>query len=243
VKTIRIYQAGDYQPGSAIKLSEEAGQHVGVVLRMQPGEKLTLFPGDNREFDAVITSVNKKKVVVEIVSEAEISRESPLSIDLAQGISKGDRMELVVQKAVELGVHSITPVISSRCVIKLDKQRIEKKRAQWQSIAIAACEQSGRNLIPVIHPVFTFEAYLTNSQHRFKFILEPGAEKKWRNYPLDSGHAVSLLIGPEGGFSTEEILQARQAGFADLSLGPRVLRTETAAITAISVLQAAYGDL
>ncbi|QBR85127.1 16S rRNA (uracil(1498)-N(3))-methyltransferase [Legionella israelensis] len=242
MKNIRIYQAGDYQPGSLIQLTESAGQHVGVVLRMLPGEKITLFSGNNLEFDAVISAVHKKKVSVEILSVAEVNRESPLAIHLAQAMSKGERMEWVVQKAVELGVSSIQPLVTRRCVVKLDQQRAAKKIAQWQAIAVAACEQSGRNQLPLIHPILSFEEYLAQNQDVDKLILHPQTEKSWRHYSFNFDE-LSLLIGPEGGFSQDEVRQAFAAGFMPLSLGPRVLRTETAAIAAISILQAAGGDL
>lgn len=242
MRTVRIYQAGDYPPGTLFDLTPEAGQHVGVVLRMVAGDQLTLFSGDNREYEARITFVQKKKVRVEILSCVEANKESPLRIDLAQAVSKGERMEFVVQKAVELGVHSITPVISSRCVVKLDKDRMEKKRLQWQAIAIAACEQSGRNQVPVIHPFIDLDDYLTNTDQAYKLTLDPGSDKTWRDYSLTADDCA-LLIGPEGGFTAEEVKKASHAGFATLALGPRVLRTETAAIAAISLLQAVGGDL
>lgn len=242
LREIRIYQAGDYQPDQLLELSPEAGQHIGLVLRMQPGEPITLFRGDNREFAATIKQVKKKQVLVAIESVKEVSRESPLAIHLGQAISKGDRMELVMQKTVELGVASITPLITQRCVVKLDQDRMGKKLQQWQSIVIAACEQSGRNTIPVVNQPMTLARYLQELSSPLKFILQPGCSKTWRDYSLPSDK-ISLLIGPEGGLTDEEINCACQHEFLPLSLGPRILRTETAAITALSVLQAVGGDL
>ncbi|WP_289781837.1 16S rRNA (uracil(1498)-N(3))-methyltransferase [Legionella lytica] len=242
MRTVRIYQPGDYQCGQLLELSPEASQHVGVVLRMQAGEFLTLFCGDNREFAATIHTVKKKQVIVTIDSMTEVSKESPLRIHLAQAISKGERMELVMQKAVELGVSSITPIITERCVVKLDKERMAKKLHQWQSIVIAACEQSGRNMVPQVHQPLSFAQYLQEVQAELKLILHPGTDKTWRDYSLSNVN-ISLLIGPEGGLSDDEMTTACTQGFQPLSLGPRILRTETAAITVLSVLQAVGGDL
>ncbi len=242
MREIRIYQAGSYSKGESLTLTPQAAHHVTTVLRMQVGQKLSLFCGDNREFHASIEVVDKKKVVVSIVAETFVSRESPRELHLAQAISKGERMEWVMQKAVELGVHSIRPLISLRSSLKLDAERLEKKMAQWKAIAIAACEQCGRNQLPFILPLLTVEDYLKNKQNALKLILYPQANKTWRDYNFDLP-AINLMIGPEGGFSDEEIQSALAADFSPLSLGPRILRTETAAITAISVLQAVSGDL
>jgi 16S rRNA (uracil1498-N3)-methyltransferase len=242
MRAVRIYQPGEYHTGQFLELSPEASQHVGVVLRMQVGEHLTLFCGDDREFDATIKAVKKKQVTVVIGSIKDVSRESPLAIHLAQAISKGERMEFVMQKAVELGVASITPIITERCVVKLDKERMTKKLHQWQAIVIAACEQSGRNIVPVVHPSTILERYVEEAQTQLKFILHPGEDKNWRDYMIGPS-AITLLIGPEGGLSDNEAQFARKHGFQPLSLGPRILRTETAAITALSMLQAVGGDL
>lgn len=242
MREIRIYQPGDYVPDQELELSAAAGQHVGVVLRMQAGEKITLFRGDNCEFEAVIVSVQKRKVMVTVLNQRLVSRESPRSIHLAQAISKGERMEIVIQKAVELGVSSITPLISERSVVRLDEERMGKKLAQWQAIAIAACEQCGRNQIPKIAPVLHLQDYLQRHSSALKFVLHPEMGKSWRDYQFLTDE-LALLIGPEGGFSTQEIKQILTYNFNPLSLGPRILRTETAAIAAVSVLQAICGDL
>lgn len=242
MREIRIYQPGNYQPGQPLELSPAAGQHVAIVLRMQVGDPITLFSGDNREFLATISTVKKKQVTVTIESEQSVNKESPLQIHLGQAISKGDRMELVMQKAVELGVSSITPLLTERCAVKLDKERLAKKLQQWQAIAIAACEQSGRNTVPVVHEADTFEHYVKEITARSKFIIHPVGDKTWRDYSMQ-GDDLALIIGPEGGLSDAEVAFAIAHEFLPLSLGPRILRTETAAITALSVLQAVYGDL
>lgn len=223
-------------------LTPEAGQHVGVVLRMQPGESLILFNGANQEFAASITEVHKKRVTVQIESARNLSRESPRRLHLKQAIAKGDRMEWIVQKAVELGAASIQPLLTERCAVKLDKERLQKKCAQWEAIAIAACEQCGRNQIPALLEPLAFHDYLLKSQAALKFILHPEGQKRWRDYALDA-EAIDVLIGPEGGFSPAEFESARQTGFHPLCLGPRVLRTETAGIAVLALLQAVAGDL
>lgn len=242
LREVRIYQAGDYQTGQLIELSPDAGQHVAVVLRMQPGARLVLFPGNNNEYEAVIQSVKKKQVLVAIGSCKEISRESPLQIHLAQAISKGDRMEIVMQKAVELGVACITPIISERCQVKLDHDRMLKKIHQWQQIVIGACEQSGRNIVPEVKQPVYLEPFLKQYRPTLGLVLHPKENKTWRDYDF-TGADIALLIGPEGGLSDAEVKLAGEHGYLPLSLGPRVLRTETAALSALTVLQAVAGDL
>ena len=242
MRTIRIYQPGHYAVGDLIELSETASQHVGVVLRMQPDDKLTLFCGDNREFSATITRAHKKKVMVTITAVQQVNRESPRGIHLAQAISKGDRMEWVIQKAVELGATSITPLLTTHCVVRLDATRLAKKQAQWQAIAIAACEQSGRNQLPMVHPACSLNDYLQACDATIKLVLDPYVAKTWRDYTFATSD-IALLIGPEGGLSDDEVSLAQAQGFHSLCLGPRVLRTETAAIAALSVLQSIAGDI
>lgn len=241
-RTIRIFQPGNFELGQTIELSPEAGHHVGVVLRMQPGMPLTLFCGDNREFQAMITDVHKRKVHVNITAIETINRESPRSIHLAQAISKGDKMEWVVQKAVELGVTSLTPLITTHCSIRLDQEWLEKKQQQWQAIAVSACEQSGRNVVPIIHPVVQFDVYIKQCPSIIKLILHPKANLTWHELQTTTGD-ITLLIGPEGGLTDTEIASAEAHDFKPLALGPRILRTETAAIAALSILQAVAGDL
>lgn len=242
MREIRIYQPGDYACGQSLELSPQAVQHVAVVLRMQPGQRITLFSGDNREFDCLIEDVRKKQVVVRVTAVKDQDRESPLSIHLAQAISKGESMEWVMQKSVELGVSSITPLITDFCAVKLDKDRIAKKLHQWQHIVISACEQSGRNVIPRVQDPVYFDDYVKKAKETVKLILHPYGQKRWKDYSLQ-GKDLSLVIGPEGGLSEEEVKFACQHDFLPLSLGPRILRAETATIAALSVLQALNGDL
>ena len=242
MREIRIYQPGLYQQDKIMELSPEASHHVAVVLRKQPGAELTLFNGENWECGALITVVKKKQVLVSLTHPQEINKESPLAIHLGQAISKGDRMELVMQKAVELGVASITPLWTQRSVVKLEQERLVKKIQQWQAIAISACEQSGRNTVPKINQPLTLEQYLLQQQASLKLILHTEGNKTWRHYAINQA-SIALIIGPEGGLTDEEVTLACQMGYFPLSLGPRILRTETAAISALSILQAVGGDL
>jgi len=235
----RIYQVGHWQSQQSVELTPEAANHVGRVLRMRAGESLTLFNGDGLEYACQIESVEKRRVIVNVLNCQPIDRESPLKIHLYQALSKGERMEMVMQKAVELGVHAITPMLTARSVVRLDSARLEKKLMQWQKIIIGACEQCGRNTLPQLNPVIAFSEAL-DSKLPLKLILSPHDGERLA-IPLECS-SVALYIGPEGGFSDEEVSLAHQKSVDSWLLGPRILRTETAALTAISLLQYAGGD-
>ncbi|UOE78667.1 16S rRNA (uracil(1498)-N(3))-methyltransferase [Vibrio splendidus] len=232
----RIHQLG------LLALDEDAAGHVGRVLRMKEGQDVLLFDGSGAEFPATIAEVSKKNVTVNVTERIERSSESPLDLHLGQVISRGDKMEFTIQKSVELGVNTITPLISERCGVKLDTKRFEKKLAQWQKIAIAACEQSGRNTVPVIRPIMQLEEWCSEPSEALKLNLHPRAKYSINTLP-EPISKVRLLIGPEGGLSAEEIGMTEQYKFEETLLGPRVLRTETAALTAITALQVRFGDL
>ena len=232
----RIHQLG------SLALGEDAAGHVGRVLRMKEGQEVLLFDGSGAEFPATIAEVSKKNVTVNVSERIERSSESPLDLHLGQVISRGDKMEFTIQKSVELGVNTITPLISERCGVKLDTKRFEKKLAQWQKIAIAACEQCGRNTVPVIRPIMQLEEWCSETSEALKLNLHPRAKYSINTLP-EPISKVRLLIGPEGGLSAEEISMTEQYKFEETLLGPRVLRTETAALTAITALQVRFGDL
>ncbi len=222
-------------------LCEDAANHAGKVLRMQAGEALELFNGDGNNYAAVIIEVGKKQLVVDIQSSSENPIESPLKLHLGQGISRGDRMDFAIQKAVELGVSEITPLFTERCGVKLDADRLEKKREQWQKIVISACEQSGRSVVPPVHMPVTLEKWLGQADNCLKLTLDPWTSATIKQ--LSPTDRLRLVIGPEGGFSDREVAATTLAGFQPVRLGPRVLRTETAALTAIAALQLQLGDL
>jgi 16S rRNA (uracil1498-N3)-methyltransferase len=238
----RLYHPETIQSLGTLALSDDAAGHIGRVLRMKEGQEVLLFDGSGHEFPATITSVGKKNVDVEIREKIAVSIESPLDLHLGQVISRGDKMEFTIQKSVELGVNTITPLISERCGVKLDAKRFEKKLQQWQKIAISACEQCGRNTIPVIRPIMSLEEWCAERSDALKLNLHPRAKYSINTLP-EPVKKVRLLIGPEGGLSAQEIEMTEQYQFEETLLGPRVLRTETAALTAITALQVRFGDL
>lgn len=239
----RIYHPFPLQNLSRCCLSDDAVNHVGRVLRMKAGEQLELFDGSNHIFQAIITQVGKKVVEVDILDSQLDNRESHLSIHLGQVISRGERMEFTIQKSVELGVNVITPLWSERCGVKLDGERMDKKLQQWQKIAIAACEQCGRNVVPEIRPLMKLQQWCAEQDNSLKLNLHPRATHTIRTIPLQPNQGVRLLIGSEGGLSPQEISQTQAQGFIDVLLGKRVLRTETAGMAAITALQVCFGDL
>lgn len=242
MRNTRIYQPGLYQTGDDLFLSDQAAHHMGTVLRKKIGEHLTLFKGDNIEWDAQIISIQKKKVEVNIKESTFISRESPLQIHLAQAMSKGDKLDWILQKSVELGAHAFTPLRSAHAhPLKTDPQFLKKKQIHWEDIAISAVEQCGRNQLPLIHPPCHFETYLSTVNTKHRWILTPNTPYTFRNYALPQ-ESITLLIGPEGGWSQQELDLAEKAGFLPLTLGPRILRTETAPLAALSLLQGISGD-
>ncbi|MGU3524881.1 16S rRNA (uracil(1498)-N(3))-methyltransferase [Enterobacteriaceae bacterium C23F] len=238
----RIYHPEFITAGSQIALSEEAANHVGRVLRMGAGQAIQLFDGSNQVFEAEIIQADKKSVRVNVLNAEADNRESPLHIHLGQVMSRGEKMEFTIQKSIELGVSLITPLFSERCGVKLDAERLNKKLAQWQKIAIAACEQSGRNVIPEIRPAMDLEAWCAEEESGLKLNLHPRASASINTLPQPV-ERVRLLIGPEGGLSADEIAMTARYAFTDILLGPRVLRTETTALTAITALQVRFGDL
>ncbi|WP_233114780.1 16S rRNA (uracil(1498)-N(3))-methyltransferase [Aggregatibacter actinomycetemcomitans] len=239
----RIYHPIPLNQHTTCALSEDGANHVGRVLRMRAGDQLELFDGSNHIYQAVITAVAKKSVEVDILSRQFDDRESPLAIHLGQVISRGERMEFTIQKSVELGVNVITPLWSERCGVKLDGERMDKKIQQWQKIAIVACEQCGRNKIPEIRPLMKLQQWCAEPNDALKLNLHPRARYSIRTLPEIPAAGVRLLIGSEGGLSPQEIAQTEQQGFVDVLLGKRVLRTETAAMAAITALQVCFGDL
>lgn len=238
----RIYHPDVLSVDSQVTLTDDASNHLINVLRAKVDQPIVLFNGDGNEYGAHLSKITKRKSIATIDSKLSISIESPLNIHLGQGISRGDRMEWVIQKSVELGVSEITPLITERCGVKLNQQRWLKKHEQWQKLIISACEQCGRNVLPTLHQPTVLSEWIQQSTNQIRLTLHPRAEQAFRHVSMPASGA-RLLIGPEGGFSEQEIYQTEQNGFHCIQLGPRVLRTETAAISAISALQAIHGDL
>lgn len=238
----RIYQNQTLAVNETITLDDNALGHTIRVLRLSNGDAITLFNGDGNDYQAELCGVTKKIAQARIISFIERRSESPLNIHLGQGISRGDRMEFTLQKSVELGVNTITPLFTERCGVKLNKERLAKKIEQWQKVVISACEQSGRSTIPEVKDPILLDEWLEQPTEALKLNLHPKAEHSIMSLPSEN-QRVRLLIGPEGGLSDDEIAKANNANFIDVLLGPRVLRTETAALTAITALQCRYGDL
>ncbi|MER2491907.1 16S rRNA (uracil(1498)-N(3))-methyltransferase [Catenovulum sediminis] len=242
MRLTRIFQPEELIVNSELELSSDAANHVGRVLRLQNGHPIVLFNGNGFDYECEIIQVERKSVRVKIKEKNSVNNESQLKIHLAQVISRGDKMDFTLQKAVELGVHEISPLISERCGVKLNAERMQKKTEQWQKIVQSACEQCGRAFVPKVNPVIQLEELLNTSFSGVRLNLHPQA--KFGIGGLDKKtQQVQLLIGPEGGLSDEEIEKARQANFTDILMGPRVLRTETAGLAAISMLQCILGDL
>lgn len=238
----RIYQPHPLAVNQQPNLDEDGAAHIGKVLRMGSGEHISLFNGDGNDYLAEIVDAGKKSVTVKVLSCEANPSESPLNLHLGQVISRGDRMEFTIQKSVELGVNTITPLFSDRCGVKLNGERLEKKIQQWQKIVISACEQSGRSQVPIVRPAMELQEWCSEPTSALKLNLHPRAAHGING--LDLSHTrVRLLIGPEGGLSAEEIAMTETYQFTDVLLGPRVLRTETASLTAITALQLRFGDL
>ena len=237
----RIFTKRDLTEGLQLQLEEGPSRHLAGALRLQAEAEITLFNGEGGEYRSRIGSVDRKHVSVEVLEHRGLERESPLRIELGIAISRGERMDWVVQKATELGVATISPLTSERTEVKLKTERAEKKYGHWQNIAISACEQCGRNGLPRINSLQTLAVWTTELAATHKFVLHHRGSVA-RELP-GSANDVALLIGPEGGLSAAEIELAEQRGFIPLTLGPRVLRTETAPLAALAILQHRYGDL
>ncbi len=239
----RIYQNVPLAIHEKLLLDKTASHHLSVVLRIKVGEVITVFNGQGGEFEAKITNILKKNVEVTILGFHSVDVESPLVIHLAQGISRGEKMDFTIQKAVELGVKKIFPLFTERSNVKLDKERSEKRLEHWQSVIVSACEQSGRNIIPEVSPIKTLDQALPHFEQTWRFILSPHSGETLKNIPIQKQDNILLFIGPEGGASENEMLKVMEHGFQPINLGPRILRTETAGLAAISALQALYGDM
>lgn len=241
MRSTRIYTPQALTLDATIELEQQASQHLAKVLRAQTGDEILLFNGEGGEYQARISGITKQAVAVELHSFVDSDKESPLSIHLGICISKGDRMDFVMQKATELGVSQITPLFGDRSQIKRNKQVLAKKLRHWQQVVVSACEQSGRNFVPKVDDVENSIDWFQACNSQAKLILDPFCVSNAKtDQQIDS---VALAIGPEGGFSDIEISQAKACDFDGLKLGPRILRTETAPIAAITLCQTKWGDI
>jgi len=240
----RIYLDHPLHPGSEVLLPEQAGEHVARVLRLERGHPLILFNGDGCEYDATLAALAKRAATAEVVGVREVDRESPLHLTLAQGIARGEKMDWILQKATELGVSRIVPVVTQRTEVKLDEDRAERRVAHWRSVIAGASEQCGRTRLPDIEMPQRLDRWLGTlaADDASRFALLPEGRVSLNRLDISTQSAM-LCVGPEGGFSDNDVAVLTHAGFAGLRLGPRILRTETAGIAAIAALQAIAGDL
>jgi 16S rRNA (uracil1498-N3)-methyltransferase len=253
MRLTRVFVDGELRPGNIVELERNTASHLAKVLRARSGDELVLFNGDGREFPASIESVRGSRVSASINAARSVDRESPLKVTLIQCVPRGDRMDFVVQKATELGVERIVPVLSQRSVVRLDAAQAASKQAHWRAVAVSACEQCGRNRLPAVEAPQPLLNYLgamapRPASHALRLILEPedAAAGSVRAIDVAAGRAVThaeIAIGPEGGFAPEELDAFQLSAFSVLGLGPRVLRTETAAIAAVVMLQTRFGDM
>ena len=241
MRITRVYAPAPLATGRSVALTPSGATHLAKVLRVRVGDAVNIFDGAGNEFGAIIETLGKS-VGVRVGERASGAAESPLNITLIQGISRGERMDWVVQKATELGVSTIVPVITARSVVKIDRQQAAKKHEHWRQIMIGACEQCGRNVLPALAQPLTLSQQLSapaNAARRY--LLDPLGLQSFSGQ--STAQSVELLIGPEGGLDDAEIAAAKLAGFVGVKMGPRVLRTETAAVAALTLLQGMWGDL
>jgi len=239
----RFYCSSPLVAGERIRLPADVFHHAIRVRRLRAGSELVLFGGNGSEALARLLAVGRDMAEAEIIAVAAVDRESPLAITLLQGISAGDRMDYTLQKAVELGIDAIVPVVAERSIVRLSAERAEKRIAHWQQVVISACEQCGRNVIPSVAPAVPLADALAKhpSATATRYVLSVADGKRLRELPVPTG-PIALLAGPEGGLTDAEEASSVSAGFVRLSLGPRVLRTETAAVAALAAMQAMWGN-
>jgi len=224
-----------------VTLTEAGSRHV-QALRLGPGDAVTLFCGDGAECAAEIVDIHRRGAVVRLTVCAARDRESPLHVTLAQGVCAGDRMDWVIQKAAELGVAAVQPLVTERSVVRLDAERRERRRLHWQNVAVAACEQCGRNRIPEVAPALALDQFLAAPAGTARrILLMPDAPLRLADLP--AAVAAVVAVGPEGGFSPAERALLQEHAFVPVRLGPRILRTETAPLVALALLQSLWGDL
>ena len=240
MRSYRVYSSLPLTVDEQCDLDERASHHLARVLRVKTGDRLSVFNGDGKNYKGAIVSATKQQVSVLIDSIEQADTESSLNTCLALGVSKGDRFEWAIKKATELGVTSIVPILSQRVDARLSPERWQKKQEHWQQIVISACEQSGRAVVPSVQEPTTLFQWLSDVEADCKLVLDPEATSNAMN---DQPASIALLIGPEGGLAASELALASENGFSAMQLGPRVLRTETAPLVALSVLGARWGDI
>ena len=242
-QTPRFFVDAALRAGAGCQLAEDTAHHAVHVLRLQAGDAVTLFNGRGGEYPGRISSIQRLKISIDVLEHRAIERESPLHVVLIQGVSSGERMEFTLRKAVELGVAEIRPVLAAGSVARPKGERAAARQGHWQKIAIAACKQCGRNRIPAVHPLVNASDYRAPAGNgALKMLLSPRSELSFSKFIQKKGESFILAAGPEAGFDAKEEEAFLGAGFVPVKLGPRVLRTETAALAALAALNALQGD-
>ena len=239
----RFYHSENLELKLVVELGAQTHIHATKVLRLKVGDQFALFNGDGFDYVVKVIEISKHKTSVEIINKYEVNRESPLKITLAQGIAAGDKMDWIIQKTVELGIESIQPLFTERSIVKLDRERADKKLEHWRTVAISACEQTGRAIIPEILSPLPLSQWLSAQQKKnnLKLILTPSKAQNINQLEKPSS-SIDFMVGPEGGFSDKEMALALNSAFIPINFGQRILRTETASIVALSIMQNLWGD-
>lgn len=239
----RVYVDAELQENTRFSLPDATFQHLCKVLRLKDGHPIRLFNGQGGQYHATLTGVEKRHAMADIANFEALTNESPLKVTIGQTLSRGERMDYAIQKSVEAGVYAIQPLFSERCEVKLNDSRIEKRLQHWQQVAISAAEQSGRGVVPKVYPPMPLKEWVSNCSDLLKFTLHHHSAKPLKNFSCPADKQVSLLIGPEGGLTEDEVKTTQNHDFSPIALGPRVLRTETAPVIALGVLQHLWGDI
>ena len=240
----RFYHSENLELKQVVELGSQTHIHATKVLRLKTGDKFALFNGDGFDYVAKVAEVTKHKTLVEIIDKYEVNHESPLTITLAQGLAASDKMDWIIQKAVELGIQSIQPLFTERSIVKLDRERADKKLEHWRTVALAACEQTGRSAIPKILSPLPLSQWLSDQEKQtetLRLILTP-LKAQNINHLNQKPSSIIFMVGPEGGFSEKEMALASHSAFIPVNFGERILRTETASIVALSIMQNLWGD-
>lgn len=237
----RLYCPMPLIAGQRVSLDRSRSRHLQQVLRAKSGDRIELFDGLNQACIATVHAVSSGQVEAVIDELLPVQPPARVKLNIAQSVARSDRMDYAIQKSTELGVHLITPILSKRCVVRLDEKKTAKRMRHWQEIIIAACEQSGRDQLPILEPPVTFEQWMERGHTTPRYILSPTATLALDKV-VSPADGMTFIIGPEGGFNDEEMALARKAGCAELYLGPRVLRTETAGVAVLAAAQIIWGD-
>jgi 16S rRNA (uracil1498-N3)-methyltransferase len=240
MRTPRVFVELTLRGAQRLTLPPEPSKHLVQVLRLRAGDALVLFDGGGRDYPARLVEARRGAALVELEAPGETEPVSPLAVHLGIGVSKGERMDFAVQKAVELGVSAVTPLFTERSVVRLDGERLTRRQQHWRGVLIAACEQSGRRRLPELQPATGLDAWL-GRQHPCPLLLDHRSPTALPDLPPPTG-ALTLLVGPEGGLAPAERATAARLGFTGVCLGPRILRAETAPLAALAAIQALWGD-